>query len=74
MLLTDVVLPGMHGRDLARKAQGIRPGLKVLFMTGYSQDAIIHNGRLDPDVEMIQKPIAHDHLRHVFAPCSAPDR
>ncbi len=62
LLLTDVVLPGMNGRELARKAQVLRSGLKVLFMTGYSRNAIVHQGRLDPDVELIQKPITQDQL------------
>jgi PAS domain S-box-containing protein len=62
LLLTDVVLPGMNGRELAKRAQNIRPGLKVLFMTGYSRNAIDHQGRLDPDVELIQKPITQDRL------------
>ena len=62
LLLTDVVLPGMNGRELARKAQVLRSGLKVLFMTGYSRNAIVHQGRLDSDVELIQKPITQDQL------------
>lgn len=62
LLLTDVVLPGMNGRELSRKAQSLRPGLKVLFMTGYSRNAIVHQGRLDTDVELIQKPITQDQL------------
>jgi PAS domain S-box-containing protein len=62
LLLTDVVLPGMNGRELSPKAQSLRPGLKVLFMTGYSRNAIVHQGRLDADVELIQKPITQDQL------------
>jgi PAS domain S-box-containing protein len=62
LLLTDVVLPGMNGRELARKALSLRPGLKVLFMTGYSRNAIVHQGRLDSDVELIQKPITQGQL------------
>jgi two-component SAPR family response regulator len=62
LLLTDVVLPGMNGRELATKAQSIRPGLIVLFMTGYSRNAIVHQGRLDPGIELIQKPITQDQL------------
>jgi CheY-like chemotaxis protein len=62
LLLTDVVLPGMNGRELARKAQSIRPDLRVLFMTGYSRNAIVHQGRLDPDLELIQKPITQEQL------------
>jgi DNA-binding response OmpR family regulator len=56
LMLTDVVLPGRNGRDLADEAAAKRPGLRVLFMTGYSRNAIVHNGRLDQGVNMIQKP------------------
>ena len=56
LMLTDVVLPGRNGRDLADEATAKRPGLRVLFMTGYSRNAIVHNGRLDQGVNMIQKP------------------
>jgi PAS domain S-box-containing protein len=62
LLLTDVVLPGVNGRELARQLQVRRPDIKVLFMTGYSRNAIIHQGRLDPDVELIQKPITQADL------------
>jgi PAS domain S-box-containing protein len=62
LLLTDVVLPGINGRQLAEQAQDWRPGLKVLFTTGYSRNAIVHQGRLDPGVEMIQKPITQEGL------------
>jgi PAS domain S-box-containing protein len=62
LLLTDVVLPGMNGRELAEKAQRLRPDLKVLFMTGYARNAIVHHGRLDPGVHLIQKPIMSDAL------------
>jgi CheY-like chemotaxis protein len=56
LLLTDVVMPGLNGRELADRAKAIRPHIKVLFMTGYSQDAIFHQGRLDPNIELIEKP------------------
>jgi PAS domain S-box-containing protein len=62
LLLADVILPKMNGRELAKRAQSLRPGLKVLFMTGYSWNAIVHQGRLDAGVEMLQKPITRDHL------------
>jgi PAS domain S-box-containing protein len=62
LLLTDVVLPGVNGRQLAEQAQKQRPGLKVLFTTGYSRNAIVHQGRLDPGVAMIQKPITQESL------------
>ncbi len=48
LLLTDIVMPGMNGRQLADELQKRQPSLKVLFMTGYSRNAIVHQGRLDP--------------------------
>jgi CheY-like chemotaxis protein len=63
LLFTDVVLPsGMTGAALAREAQARRPGLKVLFTTGYARNAIDHQGRLDPGVELITKPFAYAEL------------
>jgi PAS domain S-box-containing protein len=57
LLLTDVVLPGgMNGRVLAEEVLDRRPGLPVLFTTGYSRNAIIHHGRLDPDIQLLGKP------------------
>jgi CheY-like chemotaxis protein len=57
LLFTDVVLPGdKSGRELADMARAQRPDLKVLFMTGYTRNAIVHHGRLDPDVQLITKP------------------
>jgi PAS domain S-box-containing protein len=63
LLFTDVGLPnGMNGRQLAEEAQQRRPGLKVLFTTGYARNAIVHQGRLDPGVELIVKPFTHSSL------------
>lgn len=62
LLLTDVVMPGMNGRDLGLRAQDIRPGLRVLHMTGYSRSAVVHQGRLDEGVDLLQKPIAQSNL------------
>jgi two-component system, NtrC family, sensor kinase len=62
LLLTDVVMPGMNGRKLADEARRRRPDLKVLYMTGYSRNAIVHQGRLDPGVELIQKPLSGEQL------------
>ena len=63
LLFTDVVLPGgMSGRDLAERAQSTRKTLRVLFTTGYARNAIVHNGRLDPGVEMISKPFSYTEL------------
>ncbi len=59
LLFTDVVLPGgMTGAQVAAKARELRPGLKVLFTTGYARNAIIHQGRLDKGVRLITKPFA----------------
>jgi signal transduction histidine kinase len=63
LLLTDIVMPGgMNGRELADAARTGGPGLKVLFMTGYSGDAIEDHRRLDPDMRLIGKPFSIDGL------------
>ena len=63
LLFTDVVMPGgLNGRQLANEAVRRRPGLKVLFTTGYTRNAIVHHGRLDPGLEMIGKPFSSDEL------------
>jgi PAS domain S-box-containing protein len=63
LLFTDVVMPGgVNGRELADEAQRLRPGLKVLFTTGYTRNAIVHHGRLDPGVNLIGKPYSFDEL------------
>ena len=62
LLLTDVVMPGKNGRKLAEEARALKPALRVLYMTGYSRNAIVHQGRLDPDVELIQKPLTTEQL------------
>jgi PAS domain S-box-containing protein len=58
LMLTDVVMPGMNGRELSRRARELRPGLKVLFMSGYSPNAVVHQGRVARDVQLIQKPVS----------------
>ena len=58
LMLTDVIMPGMTGRELANRARELRPELKVLFMSGYSRDAVVHHGRVDLDVQLIQKPVS----------------
>ena len=63
LLFTDVVMPGgMNGRQLAEEAVRRRPTLKVLFTTGYTRNAIVHQGRLDPGVQLISKPFSFDEL------------
>jgi PAS domain S-box-containing protein len=62
LLFTDVVLPGKNGRLLAEEARTKRPGLNVLYTTGYSRNAIIHQGRLDPGISLITKPFTREQL------------
>jgi CheY-like chemotaxis protein len=62
LLLTDIVMPGMNGRELAEKVTLERPGTPVLFMSGYSNDAILKHGIETASVNFIQKPFAVDDL------------
>jgi len=63
LLFTDIVMPGgMNGRELADQALQLRPALKVLFTTGYTRNAVVHHGRLDPGVHLIVKPFSFDEL------------
>jgi len=60
LLFTDVGLPGdLNGRQLADEVKRRHPNLKVLFTTGYTRNAVIHQGRLDPGVELIGKPFTY---------------
>jgi len=56
LLFTDVIMPGLNGRQLANEILKIRPTLKVLFTSGYTENAIIHHGRLDEGVLLLAKP------------------
>jgi PAS domain S-box-containing protein len=62
LLFTDVVMPGMSGRELADAARARQPDLRVLYTSGYTRNAIMHGGRLDPGVEMIAKPFTFEGL------------
>jgi CheY-like chemotaxis protein len=59
LLFTDVVMPGMTGRELADAARTQQPDLRVLYTSGYTRNAIVHGGRLDAGVEMIAKPFSY---------------
>ena len=56
LLFTDLGLPGMNGRRLAEEAQARLPNIKVIYATGYARNAIVHNGLVDPGVNLIPKP------------------
>ena len=62
LLLTDVVMPGLNGRDLAQTLADLRPGLRALFMSGYNADVIARNGILDPQLPFVRKPFTRDEL------------
>jgi PAS domain S-box-containing protein len=63
LLFTDIVMPGtMNGRQLADLAQAMRPGIKVLFTSGYTENAIVHHGRLDRGVHLLNKPYRRQEL------------
>ena len=56
LMVTDVVMPNMSGKDLANRLQRNQPDLRVLYMSGYTDNAIIHHGILEPGTDFIQKP------------------
>jgi len=62
LMLTDIVMPGQSGKQLSDDARQAWPDLKVVYMTGYSRNAVVHHGRLDPGVDLIQKPISQADL------------
>ena len=62
LLFTDMVMPGMTGRELAERAVLQHPDLKVLYTTGYTRNGIVHGGRLDAGVELLPKPFSIDQL------------
>ncbi len=70
LLITDVVMPEMNGKELAERLTSMVPGLKCLFMSGYTADIIAHRGVLDDGVSFIQKPFSTkqmaEKVRHIL--------
>ncbi|NKL38055.1 response regulator [Rhizobium leguminosarum bv. viciae] len=63
LIFTDVVLPGgMTGADIVKQSREVQPGIKALFTTGYSRNAIVHHGRLDKGVQLLTKPFSFEEL------------
>lgn len=62
LVVTDVVMPKMGGPELAERLREARPGLPVLFLTGYSEQAVLHHGDLDPDASLLEKPFSRERL------------
>jgi PAS domain S-box-containing protein len=62
MLVTDMVMPGMSGKELADTLRQSRPGLRVLFVSGYADTGIVHDGEVESDANFLQKPLRPDEL------------
>jgi two-component system, cell cycle sensor histidine kinase and response regulator CckA len=62
LLLTDVILPGMNGKEVSERLKGLRPDVKVLFMSGYTADVIAHRGVLDRGTALLRKPFSPEEL------------
>ena len=73
-MLTDVVLPGANGREIARQVLADRTSVRVLYMSGYTETVILHHGALEPGLAFIQKPFTGDVLVRKIREVLAADR
>jgi CheY-like chemotaxis protein len=75
LLVTDVIMPHMSGRELSERLAGLRPAMKILFMSGYTDDAVVRHGIFESTIDFIQKPLTPDALsRKVREVLDAPKR
>jgi CheY-like chemotaxis protein len=65
LLITDMVMPGLNGRELANQALGAKPALKVIFMSGYTDDVLLNTGALGPEISYLRKPLKLDVLTNL---------
>lgn len=65
IMVTDVILPGMNDREAVEKVQARRPGLKVIYTSGYTDNAIVHHGVLDAGIHFLRKPYTPPDLAHM---------
>jgi len=63
LMLTDIIMPNMGGRELAERLFENRPDMKILYMSGYTDNAIVHHGVLEKGLSFIQKPFSSNNLR-----------
>jgi len=73
LLITDVVMPRLAGPELARKLQGLRPGMQVLYMSGYNDSRLVNRGVAEAKVQLLVKPFTHDQLLAIVSELTSPE-